>query len=134
MFKAIGSGFGVVVLVGLSGIGCGQEAAQDAAGEPTVSTSAALTTSQGSFLVSFSGGSIPTNAAALVAGAGGTIVARYQAVGVILARSDVASASFASYRVPAAQPPTASGSSPAARRERPRVVLCRTNQMAGTAR
>ena len=51
-----------------------------------------LTASQ-SFLVSFSGGGIPANASSLVTAAGGTIVARYNMVGAVLARSS--SASFA---------------------------------------
>ena len=51
-----------------------------------------LTASQ-SFLVSFSGGGIPANASSLVTAAGGTIVARYNNVGAVLARSS--SASFA---------------------------------------
>ena len=54
--------------------------------------SAALTSGP-SYLVSFTGGGIPANASSLVAAAGGTIVARYNAVGVVLARS--ASTSFA---------------------------------------
>ena len=53
---------------------------------------AALTGGQ-SYLVSFTSGGIPANASSLVSAAGGTIVARYNAVGAVLARS--ASTSFA---------------------------------------
>jgi subtilisin family serine protease len=80
-----------VMLVGFSLAGCGEAPA-----DPVTETSSALTSSQPtsqSYLVAFSGGSIPANADALVAAAGGTIVARYVNVGAVLARST--SASFA---------------------------------------
>jgi lantibiotic leader peptide-processing serine protease len=50
------------------------------------STEEALATSQ-SFLISFTSDSIPGNVDALVAGAGGSIVARYSALGAVLASS-----------------------------------------------
>jgi subtilisin family serine protease len=80
----------VVAVVGLSLAGCGEGSA-----DPVTETrSGALTASSNqSYLVSFSGGSIPSNADALVAAAGGTIAARYTNLGALLARS--ASASFA---------------------------------------
>ncbi|HEX4406780.1 MAG TPA: S8 family serine peptidase [Polyangia bacterium] len=55
----------------------------DATMSMTTETSSALTASQ-TFLVSFTGGSIPANASAIVAAAGGTIVARYTNVGIVL--------------------------------------------------
>jgi len=57
------------------------------------STTDALTAGQ-AFLVSFTGDAIPANADSLVAGAGGSIVARYATVGAVLASS--ANPSFAS--------------------------------------
>ena len=63
-------------------VGCGSEVADD----PVLASPGAL--AQGdSFLVSFTGASIPADAPILVAGAGGTLVARYGAVGAVLARS-----------------------------------------------
>jgi len=74
----------------VSGAGCGM----GADGDTNVTTiEGHQTTSQSSFLVSFTGGGIPANASSLVGAAGGTIVARYNAVGAVLARSS--SASFA---------------------------------------
>jgi subtilisin family serine protease len=69
--------------------GCGPEAM-----DPSVSAAdpAALTASQ-TYLVSFAGGTIPANAAAIISAAGGTIVTSYKNVGVVLARSS--SAGFA---------------------------------------
>jgi hypothetical protein len=67
-------------------VGCGAET-QDG----SVTRGAAALSSGQSFLVSFHGGSIPANADALVASAGGTIVARYATLGVVLARSSGAS-------------------------------------------
>ena len=75
-----------VVVVANFAIGCAAEVGGEAEGE---TTTAALTTGR-SFLVSFSGGSIPATADALVHGAGGTIAARYNNVGVVLARSSKA--------------------------------------------
>src|SRR5436190_15127623 len=70
-------------------IGCG--------GEPTgisdTEEQSAAVTARQLYLVSFTSGDIPANASSLIAAAGGTIVARYNAVGVVLARS--ASTSFA---------------------------------------
>ena len=80
----------VVVFVGVSLVGCGEGSV-----DPVTETTSALTSSSSiqSFLVAFSGGSIPSNADAIVASAGGTIAARYVNVGAVLARS--ASPSFA---------------------------------------
>ena len=72
-------------------LGCGAEPI-DASRHRGRRASGALTAGQ-SYLVSFTSGGIPANASSLVAAAGGTIVARYNAVGVVLARS--ASTSFA---------------------------------------
>ena len=80
---------GVVVAASFA-VGC----AAEVGGESDVETTTAALTAGRSFLVSFSGGGIPANASSLIAGAGGTIVARYNAVGAVLARS--ASLSFAS--------------------------------------
>src|SRR5689334_17601059 len=80
-----------LVLSCLAAAGCGAGAPDDGAGETTAAVTA--TAAASSYLVSF-GGSIPGNAGSVVARAGGTIVARYPAVGAVLARS--ASASFAS--------------------------------------
>src|SRR5207244_430643 len=63
-------------------VGCGADIADD----PVGGSPAALT--QGaSYLVSFTSGGIPANADALVATAGGSIVARYAGAGAVLARS-----------------------------------------------
>jgi subtilisin family serine protease len=72
-----------------SAAGCGAETESE--GDVT-QVEGAVTASQ-SFLVSFTGGGIPANASSLVTSAGGAIVARYNAVGAVLARSS--SASFA---------------------------------------
>jgi subtilisin family serine protease len=78
------------VIASLSNAGCGGDLP---GGSGTTTASASLTAASQSYLVSFTGGSIPANAAALVAAAGGSIVARYNAVGVVLAKS--ASSGFA---------------------------------------
>ena len=70
--------------------GCGADVPTDRSGE--VATSGGLAASA-SYLVAFSGGTIPPSAATSIAVAGGTIVARYATLGVVLARS--AQASFA---------------------------------------
>ena len=92
MSKVLGRSlsFAAVSLVFASAIGCGVEA--DESGTETETASGALVAGQ-SFVVSFTGGGIPANASSLVTSAGGTIVARYNAVGAVLARS--ASGSFA---------------------------------------
>ena len=71
----------------VSSVGCG-----DPNVDPVTTTTATLTASQ-SYLVAFTGGSIPSTADAIVGSAGGTIAARYLNVGAVLARSS--SASFA---------------------------------------
>src|SRR6188768_458788 len=73
-------------------VGCGAEPTGPFDIGDSAQQSAALT-SGSSYLVSFTGGGIPANAGSLVSAAGGTIVARYNAIGVVLARS--ASTSFA---------------------------------------
>jgi hypothetical protein len=85
------SSFAAVVVVCASGLGCGVDGVDEPVSQPTT---AALTAAGQSYLVSFTGGSIPANADALIAGAGGTIAARYVHVGAVLARSG--SAAFAS--------------------------------------
>jgi len=71
-------------------VGC----AAEVSGESDLETATAALTAGRSYLVSFSSGGIPANASSLVAAAGGTLVARYNAVGAVLARST--SVSFAS--------------------------------------
>ena len=89
MRKAI-RGLLAASLVLLTNVGCGDVAGDSTADETTQVS--ALTAGK-PYLVSFTSGSIPSNAAALIASAGGSIAARYNAVGIVLARS--ASASFA---------------------------------------
>jgi lantibiotic leader peptide-processing serine protease len=78
----------VAAFVGFSLAGCGEGSV-----DPVTETTSALTSSQPaqSYLVAFSGGSIPSNADAVVAAAGGTITALYTNVGAVLARSTSAS-------------------------------------------
>ena len=83
--------FAAAALAWFSTAGCGLDTSDDATTETRGAVSA--TSAVQSFLVLFSGGAIPANADALVAGAGGTIAARYTNVGAALARSG--SASFA---------------------------------------
>src|SRR6476620_11459494 len=71
--------------------GCGIYVESGSGSDPSI-IEGRLTASQ-SFLVSFTGGGIPANASSLVTAAGGTIVARYEAVGAVLVRST--SATFA---------------------------------------
>ena len=86
--------FVAAALAWFSTAGCGVDTSDDATSETRGAISAtAATSATQSFLVLFSGGAIPANADALVAGAGGTIAARYTNVGAVLARSG--SASFA---------------------------------------
>jgi subtilisin family serine protease len=73
----------------LSLIGCGDPSADV---DVVTTTRSGLLASQ-SYLVAFAGGSIPSNADAIVGSAGGTIAARYLNVGAVLARSS--SPSFA---------------------------------------
>ena len=61
---------------------------------PPTSESAGALSASSTFLVSFATGAIPSDAAAIVAAAGGTIVARYANVGVVLAKTS-SSSSFA---------------------------------------
>jgi lantibiotic leader peptide-processing serine protease len=72
-------GFALSLCLTTSLAACGP----DATLPTTTESSSALTASQ-TFLVSFTGGSIPSNASAIVAAAGGTIVARYTNVGIVL--------------------------------------------------
>jgi lantibiotic leader peptide-processing serine protease len=90
MPKRTQSMLGAVVVVCASGLACGVDAVDGSSAQSSESAVAAGT----SYLVSFTTGSIPTNADALVRSAGGTIAARYVNVGAVLARSG--SASFAS--------------------------------------
>ncbi len=84
--------FAAVLLTFTSQIGCGTDAIDASDTPDTQQTSGALTSGQ-SFLVAFTSGGIPANASSLVTSAGGTIVARYNAIGAVLARSS--SPSFA---------------------------------------
>jgi lantibiotic leader peptide-processing serine protease len=92
MSKVLGRSlsFAAMSLVFAFAIGCAVEAEES--GTETETATGALVAGQ-SFVVSFTGGGIPANASSLVTSAGGTIVARYNAVGAVLARS--ASGSFA---------------------------------------
>ncbi len=67
------------------GAGCAP-AGDELDGRRSELTAGASSSSSSSYLVAFTSGGIPANAAALVAAAGGTIVARYPNVGAILAR------------------------------------------------
>src|SRR5262245_53297903 len=78
--------FASLIVAVTSAAGCGTGAEGDA---DQTAIQGRLTASQ-SFLVSFTGGSIPSNASTVVAAAGGTIVARYNTLGVVLARSSAA--------------------------------------------
>ena len=81
----------LAVLLSLPPAGCGVDDHAPVTGDPVSGARAALTSTGGnSYLVSFTGGSIPASAARLVAAAGGTIAARYTSVGAVLARSDSA--------------------------------------------
>jgi hypothetical protein len=91
MRKAIRGLSAASLFVLFANAGCGDVAGDSAAADEA--TQASALTSGRSYLVSFTGGSIPSNAAALVSTAGGTVTARYNAVGIVLARSG--SASFA---------------------------------------
>jgi lantibiotic leader peptide-processing serine protease len=91
MPKVTRSLFGAAALVCVSSFGCGVDGAADA---PATDAVTSALTAGASYLVSFSGGSIPADADGAVARAGGTIAARYANVGVVLARSG--SATFAS--------------------------------------
>lgn len=63
--------------------GCGPEADDPSLYE---GASSALTASTQSYLVSFTGGSIPADAASVISAAGGSLVTRYANVGVVLAK------------------------------------------------
>ena len=65
--------------------GCGADVPAHPGADPAPATSALGASS--SYLVSFTTGTIPANADQLIAAAGGSIAARYQALGVVLARS-----------------------------------------------
>jgi subtilisin family serine protease len=62
--------------------GCGA----DGGGPEAVQVSSGALAATQTYLVSFPGGGIPSNAAEIVAAAGGSIVTRYQNVGIVLAR------------------------------------------------
>ena len=84
-------GFALSLCLSTSLVACGTDAS-DPATIQTIQSSGALTASQ-TFLVSFASGAIPTNASAIISAAGGTIVARYTNIGVVLASTS--SSSFA---------------------------------------
>ncbi len=74
----------VVVLAGLAAAtlaSCGGEG---------VDVASSQLTAEQTYLVSFAGGGVPANADAIVAGAGGSIVTRYQNVGAVLAKGTAA--------------------------------------------
>lgn len=75
----------VVLLSAAAFPGCGVEAPADHGGG-ALATASALASSS-SYLVSFTAGTIPANADRLIGSAGGSIAARYTALGVVLARS-----------------------------------------------
>jgi len=82
------------VLAGSTFVGCGVEPSQGTDNETreTVSVTSKQDALVGtaSFLVSFANGSIPANADAVIANAGGTMVARYPNLGVVLAKGSAA--------------------------------------------
>jgi subtilisin family serine protease len=82
-------GFALSLCLATSLAACGADV--DAAGTSEVAS--AVTSSQ-TYLVSFSGGSIPPNADSILSAAGGTIVASYSNLGVVLAKTS--SSSFTS--------------------------------------
>ena len=82
-------GFALSLCLSTSLAACGPELDAPAAPESTSALTASST-----YLVSFAGGTIPSNAATIVSAAGGSIVARYTNVGVVLAKTS--SSSFAS--------------------------------------
>jgi subtilisin family serine protease len=82
-------GFTLSLCLSTSLAACGT----DLGAPETESTVGALTAAAPTYLVSFAGGAIPSNASTIVAAAGGTIVARYANVGVVLAKTT--SATFA---------------------------------------
>src|SRR6476659_7370045 len=67
-------------------VGCGGDLSVDTA-DDVIQTSALTAAAPKGYLVSFTSGGIPANAAALIAAAGGSLAARYDAVGVVLAKS-----------------------------------------------
>ena len=77
-----------VVVMGLAFAACTDQPAAPTAALADVGSDAAST-----YLVLYKGASVPADAAAVIAGAGGTLVYRYDAIGVAIARS--ASAGFA---------------------------------------
>jgi subtilisin family serine protease len=83
-------GFALSLCLTTSLVGCGAEG--DLPSPDTTESSSAATASQ-TFLVSFAAGTIPSNAASIVSAAGGSIAARYDNVGFVLAKTT--SSSFA---------------------------------------
>jgi subtilisin family serine protease len=94
-FQSSWTGFALSVLVSTSLAACGADEPS-----PISSTTSSLTATQ-TYLVSFPGGTIPSNAASIVGAAGGTIVTKYANVGLVLASggSSFASAMRADSRV-----------------------------------
>ncbi len=92
MRESIGRLLAASLVASFASVGCGGDLSVDTADDTTLTAAVTAAASKG-YLVSFTGGSIPANAAALVSAAGGTIAARYNGVGVVLAKSS--SSSFA---------------------------------------
>jgi subtilisin family serine protease len=76
-------GFALSLCLSTSLVACGP----DVEAPSMVQSNESALTASGTYLVSFSGGTIPSNASAIVSAAGGTIVARYTNIGVVLAKS-----------------------------------------------
>ena len=81
-------GFALSLCLSTSLAACGAD--MDA---PETSDAVGAVTASQTYLVSFTGGTIPSNAATIIRAAGGTLVVRYANVGFVLAKSS--SASFA---------------------------------------
>jgi subtilisin family serine protease len=75
-------GFALLSLASVSLAACGAEG-NDASESPTES---ALQATAQTYLVSFAGGSIPSNAESVIKAAGGTLVTKYSHVGLVLAK------------------------------------------------
>ncbi len=84
------SGLALSLCLSTSLVGCGN----DLDAPSTSQEASALTASSRTYLVSFASGTIPSNAAAIVSAAGGSIVTSYTNLGIVLAKTS--STGFAS--------------------------------------
>lgn len=83
-------GFALSLCLSTSLVGCGN----DLDASSTSQEASAITASSRTYLVSFSSGTIPSNAAAIISAAGGSIVTSYTNLGIVLAKAS--SSGFAS--------------------------------------